>query len=269
MARTEFTTEYRASTNIPGAPVLELHRLSAAYGNLVVLRDVDLRVNSGELVCIIGPNGAGKTTLLKLVNGLLRPASGEILFRGERIDGLPAYRIARHGITELFQDVQLCPTLSVIDNVMTGCHVWSMAGFLATGFRSRRARQEESTIRDVSMKQLEELGLAGRALAEPRELSWGEQKLVGLARALVARPSLVLLDEPYGGLMQDEIDRLSSLLRRLTGDGMTVLMVEHLTDVVMDVASRVMVLHYGEKIAEGSQQSIRNDERVVASYLGE
>jgi len=119
------------------------------------------------------------------------------------------------------------------------------------------------------VEQLNSLGLAGRASAWPRQLSWGEQKLVGLARALVARPSLVLLDEPYGGLVQDEIDRLSCLLRELTVSGMTVLMVEHLTDVVMDVAGRVVVLHYGEKIAEGPPQEIRRDERVVASYLGE
>ncbi len=249
--------------------LLHLRGLSAAYGRLVVLRDVSLSVKVGDLVCIIGPNGAGKTTLLKLVSGLLRPTAGEIVFGGQRVDALPAYRVARRGITQMFQDVQLCPTISVLDNVMTGCHVWSVAGFLSTGFRSRRARTEESMIRAVSMEQLSALGLADRARAKPRELSWGEQKLVGLARALVARPSLVLLDEPYGGLVRDEIDRLTSLLRDLTADGMTVLMVEHLTDVVMDVASRVVVLHYGEKIADGLPQVIRNDEKVVASYLGE
>ncbi len=249
--------------------MLEIRGLSAAYGQLVVLKDVDLKVSPGELVCIIGPNGAGKTTLLKLVNGLLRPSAGEILFEGERIDGRPAYRVARCGVTQMFQDVQLCPTISVLDNVMTGCHVWTQAGFLSTGFRLRRARDEEDVIRTVALDQLRALGLGDRVDAKPRELSWGEQKLVGLARALVARPSLVLLDEPYGGLVQDEIERLSCLLRELTAGGMTVLMVEHLTDVVMDVASRVVVLHYGEKIAEGPPQAIRNDERVVASYLGE
>jgi len=249
--------------------LLDIRGLSAAYGELLALKDVDLRVDTGELICIIGPNGAGKTTLLKLVNGLLKPSGGEIWFRGERIDGRPAYKVARCGITQMFQDIQLCPTLSVVENVMTGCHVWTRSGFLATGFQSRGARTEESVIRAVAVEQLNSLGLAGRASAWPRQLSWGEQKLVGLARALVSRPSLVLLDEPYGGLVQDEIDRLSCLLRELTVSGMTVLMVEHLTDVVMDVASRVVVLHYGEKIAEGSPQEIRRDERVVASYLGE
>jgi len=249
--------------------LLEIRGLSAAYGELLVLKDVDLRVDTGELICIIGPNGAGKTTLLKLVNGLLDPSRGEIWFQGARIDGRPAYKIARCGITQMFQDIQLCPTLSVIENVMTGCHVWTKSGFLATGFQSRGARDEESVIRAVAVEQLNSLGLAGRASVWPHQLSWGEQKLVGLARALVGRPSLVLLDEPYGGLVQDEIDRLSCLLRELTTAGMTVLMVEHLTDVVMDVASRVVVLHYGEKIAEGPPQEIRRDERVVASYLGE
>jgi len=250
-------------------PQLELRRLSAAYGDLVVLKDVDLQVGAGELACIIGPNGAGKTTLLKLVNGLLKPSAGEVWFREERIDPLPAYKVARRGITQMFQDVQLCPTLSVLDNVMTGCHVWSRCGFVATGFRTGTARREEEAIRAVALEQLNSLGLAGRAGAKPRQLSWGEQKLVGLARALVARPSLMLLDEPYGGLVPDEIDRLSCLLRECTASGMTVLMVEHLTDVVMDVATRVVVLHYGEKIAEGPPQQIRNDERVIATYLGE
>ncbi len=250
-------------------PVLDIRGLSAAYGDLVALRDVNLSVGAGELVCIIGPNGAGKTTLLKLINGLLKPTGGEIWFRGQRLDGQPAYKVARRGVTQMFQDIQLCPFLSIFENVMTGCHVWSRSGFLSTGFRSRDARDEETAIHAVALEQLNSLGLAGRANARPRQLSWGEQKLVGLARALVARPSLILLDEPYGGLVQDEIDRLSCLLRELIATGMTVLMVEHLTDVVMDVAGRVVVLHYGEKIAEGPPQRIRHDERVVATYLGE
>lgn len=269
MADADVVRESAVADRTARAPLLQIRGLSAAYGDLVVLRDIDLGVESGELVCIIGPNGAGKTTLLKLVNGLLKPSGGEIRFRGERIDGCHAYKVARCGITQMFQDIQLCPTLSVIENVMTGCHVWTKAGFLATGFRSRFARSEEATIRDVALEQLSSLGLAGRIEARPRQLSWGEQKLVGLARVLVSRPSLVLLDEPYGGLVQDEIDRLSCLLRDLAVSGMAVLMVEHLTDVVMDVATRVVVLHYGEKIAEGPPQQIRRDERVVASYLGD
>jgi ABC-type branched-subunit amino acid transport system ATPase component len=259
----------RVKNHCTGTCVLDIRGLSAAYGDLVVLKDVDLRVNAGALVCIIGPNGAGKTTLLKLVNGLLKPTGGEIWFKGHRIDGLPAYKVARYGVTQMFQDIQLCPSLSVVENVMTGCHVWTKSGFLATGFRSQRARYEEASIQAVALEQLNSLGLAGWANARLHQLSWGEQKLVGLARALVAHPSLVLLDEPYGGLVQDEIDRLSCLLRELTAAGMTVLMVEHLTDVVMDVASTVVVLHYGQKIAEGPPQKIRRDERVVASYLGE
>lgn len=258
-----------AVTPSAAAPLLEIRGLRAGYGELVVLRSVDLRVDAGQLVCIIGPNGAGKTTLLKLVNGLLKPSGGEIWFRGQRIDGLPAYKVARCGITQMFQDIQLCPSLSVIENVMTGCHVWTRSSFMATGFRLRRARDEEEVIHAAALEQLNALGLAGNMHARPGRLSWGEQKLVGLARALVAKPSLILLDEPYGGLVQDEIDRLSCLLRELTAAGMTVLMVEHLTDVVMDVAGRVVVLHYGEKIAEGPPQMIRRDERVIASYLGE
>jgi len=250
-------------------PLLYVRRLSAAYGDLAVLKNVDLHVSAGELVCIIGPNGAGKTTMLKLINGLLRPSGGEIWFRDSRLDLLPAHKIARRGVTQMFQDIQLCPTLTAQQNVMTGCHVWTRSGFMATGFRLRKARDEEAVIRAVALEQLNALGLAHLADAMPRRLSWGEQKLVGLARALVARPSLLLLDEPYGGLVQDEINRLSCLLHELTAVGIAILMVEHLTDVVMDVADNVVVLHYGEKIAEGPPQRIRQDERVIASYLGD
>ena len=269
MARSRLPFQISAGSERLEGPLLDVRSVSAAYGDLRVLKDVSFSVRAGERVCIIGPNGAGKTTMLKIVNGLLRPSSGEILFSGERIDRLAAHRVAALGITQMFQDVQLCTNMSVIDNVMTGCHVWSRAGFIATGLGLSSALGEEAAIRRAAAEQLEDFGLGRRADYGTRALSWGEQKLAGLARALVARPSLLLLDEPYGGLVPDEIDMLSRLLRNLSAGGMTVLMVEHLTDIVMDVAERVVVLHYGEKIAEGPPQQIRDDEKVIATYLGE
>ena len=269
MARSSSSFQTSIASERPEGPLLDVRSVSAAYGDLCVLKDVSFSMKAGERVCIIGPNGAGKTTMLKIVSGLLRPSSGEILFSGERIDRLAAHRVAALGITQMFQDIQLCANMSVIDNVMTGCHVWSRAGYVATGLGLSSASNEEAAIRRAAVAQLEDLGLGRRADAETGALSWGEQKLAGLARALVARPSLLLLDEPYGGLVPDEIDMLSRLLRNLSAGGMTVLMVEHLTDIVMDVAERVVVLHYGEKIADGPPQQIRDDEKVIATYLGE
>ncbi|MBN1152704.1 MAG: ABC transporter ATP-binding protein [Dehalococcoidia bacterium] len=253
----------------PNTALLEYRALRAEYGELVAVKDVSFRVSTGEIVCIIGPNGAGKTTLLRVTSGLLKPTGGQILFEGKRIDHMPAHKRAAHGIVQLFQDIQLFANMSVIDNVMTGAHVWTRVGFAASALRLSSAVEEEKRIREAALHELEVVGLLHRALEFPGALSWGEQKLVGLARALLCRPTLLLLDEPYGGLDTADIEHLSTLLRSLKSDGMTILMVEHLTDVVMDVADRVVVLHYGEKLAEGTPDTIREDERVIATYLGE
>jgi len=249
--------------------MLQYRGLTVSFGELVAVNNVSFTVDSSDIVCIIGPNGAGKTTLLRMTSGLLNPTSGEIWFEGRRIDRLPAFRLARLGIVQLFQDIQLFANMSVLDNVMTGAHVWTRAGFAGSALRLSTAVAEEKRIREAALDELATVGLAHRAHQFPGSLSWGEQKLVGLARALLCRPSLLLLDEPYGGLVQDDITRLTALLRGLQNRGVTILMVEHLTDVVMDVAERVVVLHYGEKLAEGSPDSIRADERVIATYLGE
>ncbi|MCK9357006.1 MAG: ABC transporter ATP-binding protein [Dehalococcoidia bacterium] len=248
---------------------LEYVGVTLSYGGLVAVRNVSFTVERGEILCIIGPNGAGKTTLLRMTSGLLRPTAGEIWFEGMRTDTMPAHRIAALGSTQVFQDIQLFSNMSVLDNVMAGAHVWTDAGLVGTALRLRPAIDEERRIRRAAVDQLALLGLSGVLQEYPSELSWGEQKLVGLARALLCRPKLLLLDEPYGGLDTEDIERLSMTLRTLKSEGMTILMVEHLTDVVMDVADRVVVLHYGEKLAEGAPDTIRADERVIATYLGE
>ncbi|MFW6102809.1 MAG: ABC transporter ATP-binding protein [Chloroflexota bacterium] len=248
--------------------LLEYRGLSVTYGELVAVNNVSFSVDSGEIVCIIGPNGAGKTTLLRMTSGLLKPTGGEIWFEGSRIDRVPAFRRAERGIVQLFQDIQLFSNMSVVDNVMSGAHVWTQTGFAGSALRTKSAVAEERRIREEAMNELATVGLLHRADQFPDALSWGEQKLAGLARALLAHPSLLLLDEPYGGLVQDDIERLTALLRGLQNRGVTILMVEHLTDVVMDVADRVVVLHYGEKLADGSPASIREDEKVIATYLG-
>ncbi len=267
-ARSETRSSRTVSRGGHGA-FLEYVGVTVSFGGLVAVRSVSFAVERGEILCIIGPNGAGKTTLLRMTSGLLRPTAGEIWFEGMRIDTMPAHRIAALGSTQVFQDIQLFSNMSVVDNVMAGAHVWTDAGLVGTALRLRPAVDEERRIRRAAVDQLALLGLSGVLQEYPSELSWGEQKLVGLARALLCRPKLLLLDEPYGGLDTEDIERLSMTLRTLKSEGMTILMVEHLTDVVMDVADRVVVLHYGEKLAEGAPDIIRADERVIATYLGD
>ncbi|MBN1856243.1 MAG: ABC transporter ATP-binding protein [Dehalococcoidia bacterium] len=265
-------SEARADMAMSGdghCPMLEYRGLTVSYGELLAVKDVSFSVERGEILCIIGPNGAGKSTLLRMTSGLLKPSGGQIWLEGRRIDTMPAYQIAALGSTQVFQDIQLFSNMSVLDNVMTGAHVWTDGGLVGTGLRLSRAVSEERRIRHVAVDQLAKVGLSGVLHEFPSELSWGEQKLVGLARALLCKPTLLLLDEPYGGLDTEEIERLSALLRMLRSRGMTILMVEHLTDVVMDIADRVVVLHYGEKIAEGTPAAIRENEQVISTYLGD
>lgn len=251
-----------------GRPVLETKQVTVAYDGLVAVNRVSFVARRGDIMAVIGANGAGKTTLLRLISGLLPATEGEVWFKGQRVDGMAPHRIAALGVTQLFQDVQLFLNMSVADNVMAGCHVWSGGSLVSTGLRLARARAEEQKMMARAMSQLSLVGLEDKASASPGSLSWGEQKLLGMARALAAGPQLLLLDEPYGGLMPDEIDKLSLLLRNVQHQGVTVLMVEHLTDVVMGIANRVIVLHYGEKIAEGTPAEVQGNEQVIATYLG-
>ena len=248
--------------------ILEIRDVSVAYDGLVAVNGVSFCVRRGDIIAIIGPNGAGKTTLLKLITGLLRPSGGEIWLKQQRVDRVAPHRIASLGVTQVFQDIQLFSNMSVVENVMAGCHVWTGASFLSTGLRLPHSRAEERNISDTALRKLSLVGLGQKAFYSPSSLSWGEQKRVGLARALAAGADLLLLDEPYGGLIAEEIGRLSQLLLELQHRGITILMVEQLTDVVLDIANQVVVLRYGEKIADGTAAEIQGNEQVIATYLG-
>jgi branched-chain amino acid transport system ATP-binding protein len=245
-----------------------LKGVSAAFDGLIAVNRVSFSVRRGGIIAIVGPNGAGKTTLLKLINGLLPLSGGEIWFKQRRLDRTAPHRIASFGIIQVFQDIQLFSNMSVMDNVMVGCHVRSKAGFLSTGLRLPRTKAEEGNIFETAMGKLSLVGLEQKAFAATSSLSWGQQKLLGLARALAAGPELLLLDEPYGGLMADEIQKISQLLLELQHQGITILMVEQLIDVVMGIANQVIVLNYGENIAQGTPSEIQDNEQVVATYLG-
>jgi len=248
--------------------LLKVEDVSMRFGVLAVLKGVSFSVPKGNILVIIGPNGAGKSTLLKLISGLLSLQEGEIWFKQHRLSKIPPHRISSLGITQLLQDVQLFSSMSVIENVMVGCHLRTRAGFLSAGLKLPQAQADEQRILKRAMSKLSLVGLEQKAWDNPVGLSWGQQKLVGLARALATGSDLLLLDEPYSGLLADEIDKLNQLILQLQRQGMTILIVEHLTDVLMGIGNQVIVLDYGEKIAEGTPDEIQRNKRVIDAYLG-
>ena len=249
-------------------PLLELKNVSVSFGRLTAVDQVNFVIRQGDIASIIGPNGAGKTTMLKLISGLLPLSQGEIWFKQQRLDKIPPHHIASLGVTQVFQDIQLFSNMSILENVMVGCHVWTDAGFLSTGLKLPHAKAEEKEIMERAMSKLSLVGLEQKALALPANLSWSEQKISGLARALAAEPDLLLLDEPYGGLMTAEIEKLSQLLLELQQEGITILMVEQRTDEALEIANQVIVLDSGEKVADAPPSEIQGNEHIIATYLG-
>jgi len=250
-------------------PLLEARRLRRSFGGLVAVNDVNLSIEPGSIKGLIGPNGAGKTTLFNLISGLLQPDSGEVYFQGRNITGWPPFRIARLGIARTFQNPSLFPRLNVLENVMVGCHAHTRHEFAACALRLPSMRREERAIRQQALEQLQWLGLESWALRPASALAFGQRRMVELARALAARPSLLLLDEPASGLTPAEKMVLADLIKKIRERGITVLLVEHDIPLVMNLADDLLVLHFGAPIAEGPPAIIRRDPKVVGVYLGQ
>ena len=242
--------------------------MSLAFGGLQAVDRVSFQVAPGAVRAVIGPNGAGKTTLFHLVTGFLTPQSGRIRFQGQEIQGQPPYLIARRGIARTFQLTQLFDHMSVLENVMVGRHRLSRAGLLAGALQLPWTRVEEQGIRAKAMEALEFVGLASRAHQPAAALPLGLKRLLEIARALAAAPTLLLLDEPASGLDALETDRLREMILTLRDQGLTTLLVEHDMGLTMEVADAIAVLNYGQLIADGPPRAIQKNPEVIAAYLG-
>lgn len=249
-----------------GEPLLVAEGVTKKFGGLVANNNMSLTIKTGQITALIGPNGAGKSTLFNLLTGLLPLTSGKIEFRGQRIDGLSSRKIAALGVSRSFQHVRLIPTMSVLENVALGAHRRGLAGYIRSGLHLERA--EEASILAEAARQIERVGLAKHMHDAAGSLALGQQRIVEIARALCADPYLLLLDEPAAGLRHLEKEALAELLMRLRAEGMAVLMVEHDMDFLMGLADYVVVMEFGQKLAEGLPEEIQENPKVLAAYLG-
>jgi len=246
--------------------ILEVQNVTKQFGGLVALNDVTFRVKEGEIRGLIGPNGAGKSTMFKNIAGFYHPTHGKILFQGEDISGQKPHTIARMGIVRTFQETTLFKEMSVFENVLVGCHLQAETGLFAAIFRTDREKQRVAE--EKSLEVLEFLGLSDRKDELASNLPLGSQRALAVAIALASSPKLLLLDEPFAGMSQEERHNLMELLRKIQQSGVTMVLVEHDMSAVMGVCGYLTVLNFGGLLAEGTPDEVRKNEKVIEAYLG-
>ena len=250
------------------APLLRLTDVRKTFGGLVAVNDLSFEIEAGGIVAMIGPNGAGKSTVFNLITGVYEPTSGAIDLDGATLCGLKTFKIAARGVARTFQNIRLFAYMSALDNVMTGQHSRMRASLFDSLLHTPGQRGEERRVRERARDLLRFVGLERQADDYARNLPYGGQRRLEIARALASEPKLLLLDEPAAGMNPKEKSDLIELIRRIRDTGITVFLIEHDMHLVMNVSERIAVLDHGEKIAEGAPEVVRNDERVIEAYLG-
>jgi branched-chain amino acid transport system ATP-binding protein len=248
--------------------LLETRDLARHFGGLKAVEGVECRVEEGQIYAVIGPNGAGKTTFFNCLGGVIAPTRGEILYKGERIDGLAPHQVAARGMARTWQTIQLFEHMSVLENVLVGCHVRGKTGFAGSILRLPNYWREERQLRAEALGRLRDLEIEHLANEPVSRLPFLEQRRVELARALAAEPGLLLLDEPAAGLNTRETAELGELIKTIRDRGITIVLVEHDMSLVMEISDRVLVLDHGQPIAEGKPREVQENEKVIAVYLG-
>ena len=248
--------------------MLSIENLSKSFGGVHAVQDVSFNVRQGSIHSVIGPNGAGKTTLFNLVTGVYTPTSGRIMFDGENVAGMSPDALARRGMSRTFQNLQVCMNMSALDNVMVGSHLRLNQNLFASMLRLPAVRRADEACRHDAAELMRFCGVGKYVYADAGQMSYGALKRLEIARALAAKPKIILLDEPAAGLNHTETGEIEELVRKVAQSGVTVVLVEHDMKLVMNLSDHILVLDYGKKLAEGTAAEVRANPDVIAAYLG-
>lgn len=248
--------------------MLKLEKATIKFGGLTAVNEVTTEIPKGAIFGLIGPNGAGKTTTFNIISGVYGPTSGKVIFNGKEIQGLPPYKINELGIARTYQNINLFKKMTVLENVMVGCHTKTSSGLAAAIFKTKKEREEEKAVVKKCMEILKFMDLEEKADYKASNLSYGEQRRLEISRALASEPTMLLLDEPAAGMNGKEKEELCETIKKINHKGITILLVEHDMKLVMNVTHMICVLNYGKKIAFGEPEYIQNHEEVIAAYLG-